>query len=227
MKPIILKLGGSLVAPKDIDTRYLKRFSVLIKKYVRQGRRFVIVVGGGHTNRWYRDRAVDLGVKNSTDLHWLGIVATHLNAELVRSVFGRLAHPRPYWDFSKTIQWHEPILVVGGCAPGHSTDHDAVLMARKFGSKTILNMTNVEYLYTKDPRKHKDARPIKEISWKEYRQMFGNPRRHLPGQNIPIDAIAALNSQKFKIETFYADGRDFKNLDRLLSGKSWEGTKIS
>lgn len=223
---IILKLGGSLVVPKDIDVNYLKRFRELIKEHIRQKRRFVIIVGGGYTNRWYRDRAKIVGVKDTTDLHWIGIASTRLNAELVRVVFGKLAHPEVCHDYKKSILWRKPVLVAGGFRPGPSTDYAAVLMARKFKSKQIINMTNVRFLYTKDPKKFKSAKPIKEISWKEYRQMFGNPRRHLPGENIPIDAIATINSEKYKLETLYIGGKDLENFDRLLNGKKWAGTRI-
>ena len=224
--PIILKLGGSLVVPKDIDIKYLARFKDVIKKHIKRGKRFIVIVGGGYTNRWYRDRAKELGVKNHLDLHWVGTIATRLNAEFVRAIFGKLAHPRPYWNFRKQISWRTPVLVVGGYEPGHSTDNDAVAMARKFKSQQIVNITNVDCLYTKDPKKFKDAKPIREISWKEYRRMFGNSRRHRPGQNIPIDAIAAIHSDKYKLETFYVGGRNLKNLDNLLSGKKCHGTRI-
>jgi uridylate kinase len=225
-KCIILKLGGSLVVPEDIDVRYLKNFKKLVQKHVRRGKRFVIIVGGGQTNRWYRDRAKEIGVKDATDLHWIGTVSTRLNAELVRAVLGKLAHPETYFDYTKRVRWQRPVLVVGGYEPGHSTDFDAVEMAKKYGAKTIVNVTNVESLYTKDPRHFKSARPIKEITWREYRRMFGNPRRHRPGENIPIDAIAAITSQKLRLETFYVGGGDLRNLDRLLSGKPWRGTRI-
>ena len=223
---VILKLGGSLVVPKDIDISYLKKFKDLIKRHVKSGKRFVIIVGGGYTNRWYRDSAKAAGVKDIADLHWVGTISTKLNAELVRIIFGKLAHPEVYSDYTKSIVWRKPTLMVGGYKPGHSTDYDAVLMAIKFKAKNIVNMTNVDGLYTKDPKRFRDAKLIKEISWGEYRRMFGNSRRHLPGENVPIDAVAALTSQKYKLETFYVGGKNLSNLDRLLSGKSWKGTRI-
>lgn len=224
--PIILKLGGSLVVPKEIDVVYLKNFRELIKKHIRQGKRFIVIVGGGYTNRWYRDRAKEIGVTSDIDLHWIGTISTRQNAELVRSVFGRTAHPRPYWNFKEKVVWRKPILVVDGYMPGHSTDYDAVLMAQKFGAKKIINISNVGSLCNKDPRRFRGAKPIREISWKAFRRLFGNPRKHLPGQNIPIDAVAALYSKKHRIETFYVGGRNLKNLDSLLSGQRWRGTRI-
>lgn len=223
---IILKLGGSLVVPKEIDVGYLRRFMAIVRKHIRKGKRFVIIVGGGYTNRWYRDRAMDAGVRGTNDLHWIGTISTRLNAELVRTVFGALAHPRPYWNFNERISWQRPVLVVGGHLPGHSTDFDAVQMARTFGARIIISLTNVPFLYTKDPQKHRDAAPIREITWREYRRMFGNPHRHLPGQHIPIDAIASRASERDRLETFYVGGKDLANLDRLLSGGKWRGTRI-
>lgn len=223
---IVLKLGGSLVVPKDIDVDYLRHFVALIKRHIERGKRFVIIVGGGYTNRWYRDRAQELGVEDATDLHWIGILATRLNAELVRTLFGVQAHARTYWDFEKPIDWQEPVLLVGGYEPGVSTDMDAVLVAKELNIKKVINISNVPFLYTADPKKDPDAEPIREISWKDYRALFGNPTEHLPGQNIPIDAVAALHSQEMNIETFYVGGHNLENLDHLLSGREWEGTRL-
>ncbi|KKQ76929.1 MAG: hypothetical protein US98_C0019G0007 [Parcubacteria group bacterium GW2011_GWC1_38_6] len=223
---IVLKLGGSLVAPKEIDTKYLKSFGSIIKKHTNKDKRFVVIVGGGYTNRWYRDRAKEMGVRNTNDLHWIGIAATRLNAELVRTLFGRLAHPVIYWDLSKKVNWKEKVLISAGYKPGCSTDQDAVLIAKKFKTKTIIKLTNVDYVYTKDPKKFKNAKIIKNISWKDYLKVFGNSETHKPGQHIPFDTIAAANSKKNSIEVFCLGGKSLKNLDNLLSRKPWRGTKI-
>ncbi|MCL5411429.1 MAG: UMP kinase, partial [Patescibacteria group bacterium] len=140
-KIYLIKLGGSLVVPEDgkIDEEYLLKFKNLIEKFVRQkGERFVIVVGGGWTCRWYQQSAINLGVKNETDLHWIGIMATWLNAEFIRSIFNSLAHPSGYFRFDEDIHWKEPVLIAGGWKPDCSTDNDAVILAEKFGAQTII-----------------------------------------------------------------------------------------
>ncbi len=225
-KMVIIKVGGSLIVPADINKKYLKDFVSIIKKHTKRGKKFIVIAGGGYTARWYRDAAKVMGVKDELDLHWVGTIATRLNAELLRTVFGKLAYKRSYYDLSEKINWRTSVLVAGGNKPGASTDLQAVLMAKKIKDKSIINMTNVDSLYTKDPRKYHNAKPIKEISWKDYRTMFGNPTKHLPGQNIPIDAVAAIESQKIHLETFYIGGKNLKNLDNLLSGKPWKGTRI-
>ncbi|MDP3794509.1 MAG: UMP kinase [bacterium] len=225
-RTVVIKLGGSLVVPEDIAVDYVQRFAALVRKHASAGLRFILIVGGGCTNRWYRDAAMAAGIENAADLHWLGIRATQLNAEFVRALFGPLAYPRPLTDPDTTPRWNEPVLVVGGFAPGYSTDNVAVLMAERFGADTVINVSDVEALYTADPKKDRAATPIAEIAWDEYRKMFGNPERHLPGQNIPIDAVAAINSQRLNLETFFVGGRDLENLDNLLTGKKWTGTRI-
>ena len=223
---IVLKLGGSLVVPKEIDTKYLRSFISIIKKHINKNKRFVVIVGGGYTNRWYRDKAKKMGVRNANDLHWIGIAATRLNAELIRILFGKFAHSVIYWDLSKKINWKEKVLVSAGYKPGCSTDQDAVLIAKKFKTKIIIKLTNVDYVYTRDPKKFKNAKIIKNIYWKDYLKIFGNSKTHRPGQHIPFDAIAAANSKKNNMEAYCVGGKNLKNLDNLLSGRPWHGTKI-
>lgn len=223
---IVLKLGGSLVVPKDIDTKYLKSFATLIKKHIQKGKRFVVIVGGGYTNRWYRDKAKGLGVSDDTDLHWIGIMSTRLNAEFVKSLFGRAAHEDVYWNFSKKLNWKKKILVVAGYKPGCSTDQDAVLIAKQFGSKKIIKLTNIDYIYTKDPKKFKNTKAIADISWKDYFNLFNNSKKHDPGQHVPVDVVAAMNASKHDMEVCCLGGKNLKNFDAFLSGKMWKGTSI-
>ena len=55
--------------------------------------------------------------------------------------------------------------------------------------KTIINMSNIDYVYDKDPKKNKDAKKIKNIFWRRYRKISGN--KWEAGLNKPFDPIAA------------------------------------
>jgi len=90
--------------------------------------------------------------------------------------------------------------------------------------KEVMNISNVDYLYTKDPRKFKNVKKIESISWKDYRRMIGNKRE--PGVNIPFDPVASRLAQSSKIRVALL-GSDVKNLDRYLSGKPFRGSVIS
>ena len=68
----IISLGGSLIVPDRINTKFLKRFKKVIVKMVKKGQSFVIITGGGKTARKYAEAAKSLGELSSTDLDWLG-----------------------------------------------------------------------------------------------------------------------------------------------------------
>ena len=96
---IVLSLGGSLLVPKDgIDTAFIRKFSDLVRRHVKKGRRFIIICGGGTTARAYQQAASKVTKLTRDDLDWIGIHATRLNAHLLRTVLRDLAHPRIITD---------------------------------------------------------------------------------------------------------------------------------
>ena len=52
-------------------------------------------------------------------------------------------------------------MVAAGWHPGWSTDFVATILAERLQAKTILNLSNIDYVYDKDPNKYKDAKKIK------------------------------------------------------------------
>jgi len=65
-----------------------------LEKEVNEGYRFVVVAGGGWTAREYQNAARNLGKPTELDLDMLGIHATRINAFLLKTVLGNLAHPK-------------------------------------------------------------------------------------------------------------------------------------
>ena len=221
----VLSLGGSLIVPNDgIDVSFLKKFREIILSHVRRGDRFIIICGGGATARSYQAAARNIKGLTRDDLDWLGIHATRMNAHLMRTIFRDYAHPVVIKDPSRKISWRQPILIGAGGKPGHSTDYDAVKLARQFGGKLIINLSNITYVYDKDPRKHRGAKPICEISWKEFRKLVGN--RWDPGANLPFDPIAARGAERLGMRVIITDGKNIPNLKRILTGKNFQGTVI-
>ena len=51
---IVMSVGGSLIVPDAIDTNFLSSLKALIEKETAQGRRFIIITGGGKTSRRLR-----------------------------------------------------------------------------------------------------------------------------------------------------------------------------
>jgi len=185
----VISLGGSLVVPVEIDIKFLDVFQNIIKEEIKKNKKFIIIVGGGKTARNYQNAAKALTKVSNEDLDWLGIHATRINAHLLLTIFRKYAYYRIIKNPKEKIQFKEKILIAAGWKPGFSTDYDAVLLAKTYGSDTIINLTNVDYVYDKDPNKIKYVKPFKEISWKDYLKLID--KKWIPGKSAPFDPIAS------------------------------------
>lgn len=227
---IIISLGGSLIVPRHIDWKFLKEFREMIISEIRKGKKFVIVTGGGYSAREYKDAASKVTQLTKDDQDWIGIHATRLNAHLIKTIFRKYAHPRinknplTKVDITKHFSHGEKIMVAAGWRPGWSTDYVATIHAKRFGAKKLINLSNIQYVYDKDPKKFKDAKIIKEISWKDFRHIVGN--RWDPGMNLPFDPIASKMAQEIGLKVVIAQGKDLKNLKNILDGEKFIGTVI-
>lgn len=220
-KTIVLSLGGSLIVPKEIDVNFLKKFKSFILKH--KDKRFIIVCGGGWTNKIYNKAAMKVSRISNEDLDWIGIKATMLNAELVRGIFSDVAYEK-FIEPVKTVKTNKRVIVCSGWKPGWSSDYDAVLLAKGFGAKMIINLSNIDYVYDKDPKKYQDAKPVKTISWKDYRKIIGS--KWVPRMNLPFDPIASRLAQKKGFQVAIVNGKNLAALENCLQGKDFKGTVI-
>jgi uridylate kinase len=223
-KIYVISLGGSLVVPNEINIKFLSLFKNIIEKKIKENKKFIIIVGGGKTARNYQNAAKALTKVSNEDLDWLGIHATRINAHLLLTIFRKYANFRIIKNPKEKINFKEKILVAAGWKPGFSTDYDAVLLAKTYGSDTIINLTNVDYVYDKDPNKFKSAKPFKEISWKYYLKLI--EQKWIPGMSAPFDPIASKLAQKFKFKVVILNGKKIKNLKNYLENKKFTGTII-
>ncbi|OGK47623.1 hypothetical protein A3A93_02945 [Candidatus Roizmanbacteria bacterium RIFCSPLOWO2_01_FULL_38_12] len=225
--PIILSIGGSLIVPQGgVDIKFLADLNKFIRHYVKQGKRFFLVAGGGLVARQYRDAGKTvIGDMKEDDLDWLGIHATRLNAHLLRTIFVDIAHPRIIENYDKKLKnWKEPVVIGAGWIPGWSTDYDAVILARDYGANLIINLSNIYYVYDKDPNKYEDAVAIEKLTWEELEKFVGI--KWAPGINAPFDPIAAQLAKQLKLTVIVTHGGDFKNLGDIIDGDSFKGTVI-
>lgn len=224
-KRYIISLGGSLIVPDEIDVNFLRRFKALIELEVKKGKRFLLITGGGRTSRRYSETAKALGELNPDDLDWLGIHATRLNGHLLRTVFRKQAYPEIITNPFDKRKIEAKIIIAAGYRPGWSTDYDAVLLARKYQADAVLNLSNIDYVYDKDPRKLRNAKPIKQISWRDFRKLVGD--KWDPGQNAPFDPVASKLAEKLKLRVVIINGKNIANLKNFLAGRKFKGTVIS
>src|SRR3990167_3303376 len=225
--PIVISIGGSLLVTEDgVNVHFLKQLNAFMRKYIKRGKRFFLVAGGGITARRYRDAGKSvIGDLSDKDLDWLGIHATRLNAHLMRTIFEDIAHPRIIENYDKKLKnWKEPIVIGAGWLPGWSTDYDAVILARDYGANLIINLSNIYHVYDKDPNKYKDAIAIEKLTWEELEKFIGT--KWEPGINAPFDPIAAQLAKQLQLTVIVTHGGDFKNLSNIIEGDSFKGTVI-
>jgi len=224
-KTLVMSLGGSLIAPKGVDINFLKKFRQLILDYTKKGNKVILICGGGNTCRDYQKAAREVNLKVSNrDLDWIGIATTKLNAELVSAIFGKAAMESILVVPNKKVRTNKKITVGAGYKPGSSSDKDAVLAAKAFGAKTVINLSNITYVYDKNPLKYKDAKPQKQMSWKKFFPLVG--AKWVPGAHVPFDPVASRLAAKWKMKLVVMKGSDLANLNKFLLGKAFKGTII-
>ena len=175
---ILLKLSGESLSRENgmgIDFNKALDIANVIKEAVDTGVEVGIVVGGGNFWRGRSNTMMD----SCTSDH-IGMLATTMNALAIgdallqvgcdtrvmtsvemREIAELYIRDKALKNFTKKR------VVVFGCGTGSpffSTDTAAALRAAEIKADMILKATNVDYVYTKDPRKYDDYEIIKETS---------------------------------------------------------------
>jgi uridylate kinase len=228
----VISVGGSIIAPDGVDEEFIYQFVSLIREFLEadKTRRFILVSGGGGPARaWqsaYRNAAGRLGGAGviNDEADWIGVMATRLNAQLVKAVMGEYCVQDVVIDPSQVGPLVGRVLVAAGWKPGFSSDYDAVLLAERFQADKVINLSNIAQVYTDDPRKDPAAKPIETISWEDFRALVGD--EWVPGKNVPFDPVASRQAAKIGIKVICAAGRDLPNLRKILAGESFFGTTI-
>jgi uridylate kinase len=226
---IVMSIGGSLIVPNGgVDTKFLSELNAFIREQLTKNpnRQFFLVIGGGRLARKYRDAGQEVIGRelNRDDLDWLGIHATKLNAHLVRTIFRDIAHPYIIKHYEIIRKVTEPVIVAAGWKPGWSTDYDAVMLCDDYDVKEIINLSNIDQVFDKDPNEHKDAKPFSKISWPDFRALVGD--EWIPGMNSPFDPVAAKRAEELNVKVAVLSGHDFANLGRYFDHEDFVGTVI-
>lgn len=223
---IVISLGGSLIVPNKIDTKFLKKFKDTLQKHYKN-HKFVVVCGGGTIARKYI-AGLKAENKSKKELSLAGIRATRMNAKFMMQLFGKEANdelPKNMKQVKDALPKNK-VVFCGALrfASDSTSDGTAAKLARNLDCEFI-NITNVKGLYTSNPKTNKNAKFIPEIDWKKFNKM-ANKTKFKAGQHFVLDQQAAKIIKKEKIKT-YIVGPNLENLSNLISGKKFIGTTIS
>ena len=177
-KRILLKLSGEALAKENntgIDFEKALKIAECIKEVSDKGIEVGIVVGGGNFWRGRSNTMMD----SCTSDH-IGMLATTMNALALGDALKQVGCTtrvmtsvemreiaEPYIRDKAMKNLNKKRVVVFGCGTGSpffSTDTAAALRAAEIHADIILKATNVDYVYTKDPRKYDDYEKIEETS---------------------------------------------------------------
>lgn len=223
---VVISLGGSLIVPEEVDVTFLSAFRNLILSYVDRGFSFAIVTGGGRTCRKYQAAAREAvpGISQA-DLDWIGLNMNTYHAKFLRHLLGNVASETVVVDYSKPLPTDAPVILIGAEAPGHSSDFDAVIVAEKYRATRLVNLSNIDYVYTADPRKDANAQKIEKINWSDFRKLL--PSEFSPGLSSPFDPVAAKKAEELSLEVAVINGARLPEFEKYLSGEPFIGTVIS
>lgn len=180
-KRIMLKLSGeSLAGSKGTGIDFDKVLEICkeITEVTSKGIEVAIVVGGGNFWRGRSNQQMD---RCTSD--YIGMLGTTMNALAIGDAFKQLGQEvrvqtgvemrqiaEYYIKDRANKHLNNKRVVVFGCGTGSpffSTDTAAALRAAEIGADALLKATNVDGIYTKDPKKHEDAKKIEEITYLE------------------------------------------------------------
>lgn len=180
---ILLKLSGEELQGSGsfgIDPAVLDRMAHEISEIVALGVEVAIVIGGGNLFRGHTLSAAGLGRVTGDQM---GMLATIMNSLALRDALERAsvatrtmsaiqmtgvvdAYDRRKAG-RKLSEGRVVILSAGTGNPFFTTDSAASLRAIELDADILLKATNVDGIYTADPRKFPDAKLYKHLTYQE------------------------------------------------------------
>jgi len=179
----VLKLSGEALAGEKgfgIDLRVVERLAEEVKAVRAEHADVGVVIGGGNI---IRGTTASRDGMDRVSADYMGMLATIINALAVQDVLERkgvdtrvltairmeaLAEPYIRRRAIRHLEKGRVVIFAGGTGnPYFSTDTAAVLRALEIEAQILLKGTNVDGVYTADPRKDPKAQFIPEVSFQD------------------------------------------------------------
>lgn len=230
-RDIVIKLGGSVLYEGDQDIN----FTLLgkVKSWYVGNKvdyhKIVVVTGGGALSRKLQEKMLG-NISNQSALHNIAMSVTQTSAELVGGFLGdqSLYIPKKIGDAYEYLLEETPgALISGGLKVGWSTDMDAAVFADILFEKRVYKISNIEYIYDKNPKEFSDAKPIKDMTWGDYFSLFSikEDDEHIANSNIPVDKECARFCKAKGISFFICGGKNLQEKESIAEVFS-DGTLI-
>lgn len=186
-KRIVLKVSGEALQGEQkygIDAGTVASFARQIKEVADLGVEVAVVVGGGNIFRGLA--AASHGIDRAA-ADYMGMLATVINGLALQDVLEKigvftrvqtaiamqeLAEPYIRRRAIRHLEKGRTVIFVAGTgSPYFSTDTTAALRANEIGAQVILKATNVDGVYSADPKKDKAAKKYDQLKYIEVLKM--------------------------------------------------------
>lgn len=183
LRRILLKLSGeALMGDKafGIDPDLVARFAGEIKEVHAEGVQLAIVIGGGNIYRGLA--ATEQGMERVTGDH-MGMLATVINALAMQDALEKLdlqtrlvtaiemreiAEPYIKRRAERHLERNRIVLFAAGTGnPYFTTDTAAALRANEMRCDALFKATQVDGIYTADPKKDPDATLLPRLTFED------------------------------------------------------------
>jgi uridylate kinase len=224
-KRILLKLSGEALMGDQkfgIDVAVLDRLAADMEAVVAKGVELAVVVGGGNIYRGLQG-AAQHGMDRATG-DYMGMLATVMNALALQSalekrrvqarVLSAISMPTVCEAYVRPKALHHlekkrvVIFAAGTGNPFFTTDTTAALRAAEMGCQAILKATQVDGIYSEDPKKNPAAQHYEHIT---YSEVLARDLKIMDGA-----AIALARDSRIPVIVFSID--EPQNLLRVLDG---------
>ncbi len=182
-KRLLLKLSGEALMGKGqygIDNAVVNRLAGDIKLALEAGAQLGVVVGGGNIFRGLAGAAA--GMERAT-ADYMGMLATVMNALALGNALEKIgidarvvsaipmptvceSYVRPK-ALSHIVAGRVVIFAAGTGNPFFTTDTTAVLRAVEMSCEAVVKATQVDGVYSADPKKHPDAVRFDRLTYAE------------------------------------------------------------
>ena len=224
MDRVVVSIGGSVLIPEKDDAVYIKALADMLKEAAEEVC-LMVVCGGGKISRYYSRTGKELG-GTTYQLDELGIGVTRINAGLLSIALGDAGFDRVPLRPEECASMATPgkVAVMGGTEPGHTTDAVAAMVARACGAVRIVNASNVDAVYSDDPRKNPDAERYSRITIDQLKDIVYD--EHDAGRSSVFDPMGVRIAKESKIDLLMVNGRDLSELRNAILGKEIKGTFV-
>ena len=224
MDKVVVSIGGSVLIPEKDDAKYIKTLADELKELSKEVQ-LMVICGGGKISRYYSATGKELG-GTTYQLDEMGIAVTRINAKLLSIALGDAGIDEIPVDPERCASNSVPgkVSVMGGTEPGHTTDAVAAMVAKCSGAVRIVNASNVDAVYTDDPRKNPDAKRLSRMTIKELKEIVYD--EHDACRSSVFDPLGVKIAMENKIDILMINGRELSELRNAILGKDIKGTFV-